>query len=233
VKSMNDQIRKSGSETIRFGWLPVLGMMVLVMVVSALLTAWWIHTNIDASPFAPARLDAKERKALDSKLSLVMRGTSGEGPLNHGEPWDLDAPLEPEPYREDATRREISLSERELNALVAKDPEAARRVAIDLADDLLSVKMLVPLDENFPILGGKTLLLKFGVTLAYANGKPVVALRGVSLGGVPLPSAWWGDIKNKNLVEKFGTEGSFWDQFAKGVENINIREGQLWIKLKE
>ncbi len=61
----------------------------------------------------------------------------------------------------------------------------------------------------------------------------MVAIRGVSLGGVPLPSAWWGDIKNKNLVEEFGSEGGFWDQFSKGVEDIKIRQEHLWIKLKE
>jgi hypothetical protein len=70
-------------------------------------------------------------------------------------------------------------------------------------------------DENFPILGGKTLRLFFGVTLCDKADRPIVAIRGVSLGGVPLPSAWWGDIKNKNLVEEFGSEGGFWDQFSK------------------
>ena len=89
------------------------------------------------------------------------------------------------------------------------------------------------MDEDFPILGGKTLRLKAGVTLIYESKRPVVVMRGISLGGVPLPKAWWGDIKNKNLVEEFGSEGGFWDQFSRGVENIKIHEGQLWVKLKE
>jgi len=58
-------------------------------------------------------------------------------------------------------------------------------------------------------------------------------MRGISLGGVPLPSAWWGDIKNKNLVEEFSGEGGFWSRFSKGVENVQVRDGHLWIKLKE
>lgn len=87
-------------------------------------------------------------------------------------------------------KEEISLSEKELNALIAKDSETAKRVAIDLADDLVSVKLLVPVDEDFPILGGKTLRLFFGVTLSFKDDRPIVAVRGVSLGGVPLPSAW-------------------------------------------
>ena len=87
-------------------------------------------------------------------------------------------------------KEEISLSEKELNALIAKDSETAKRVAIDLADDLVSVKLSVPVDEDFPILGGKTLRLFFGVTLSFKDDRPIVAVRGVSLGGVPLPSAW-------------------------------------------
>ena len=35
------------------------------------------------------------------------------------------------------------------------------------------------------------------------------------MGGVPLPSAWWDEIKNRNLVKEFGSEGGFWDQFSK------------------
>ena len=153
--------------------------------------------------------------------------------LKKAKPDQPSTSLDPEPYSEEHAKREISLSEKELNALIAKDPETAKRVAIDLADDLVSVKLLVPVDDDFPILGGKTLRLFFGVTLSYGKNRPIVAIRGVSLGGVPLPSAWWGDIKNKNLVEEFGSEGGFWDLFSKGVEDIKIREGHLRIKLKE
>jgi hypothetical protein len=75
--------------------------------------------------------------------------------------------------------------------------------------------------------------VNFGVTLRYEQDKPVVIIRGVSLGGIPLPGAWWGDIKNKNLVEEFGGQGGFWDQFSRGVADIGVREGELWVKLKE
>ncbi|MBU0679654.1 MAG: hypothetical protein KJ626_16250 [Verrucomicrobia bacterium] len=32
-----------------------------------------------------------------------------------------------------------------MNALLARDPDIARRVAIDLSDDLVSVKLVVPM----------------------------------------------------------------------------------------
>jgi hypothetical protein len=125
------------------------------------------------------------------------------------------------------------LTEREVNSLIAKDAEMAKHVAVDLADNLVSVQLVVPVTEEMPIVGGKTLKLNFGVELSYANGKPVVAMQGISLGGVPLPSAWWGDIKHINLVEEFGGPGGFWDQFAKGVQDLKIQDGRLRIILKE
>lgn len=205
----------------KFGCLSVLGIVFIIMVVTALATGWWVKSNIYASPFTPTHLDVKEQKLLDGKLSRISRV-----PLSH-------EILPPEPYREDDSKREIRLTEKELNSLVAKDEEAAKRVAIDLDDDLISVKVLLPMDKDFPVLGGKTIRLNFGVTLRYEKGKPVVVVRGVSVGGIPLPGAWWGDIKNKDLVEEFGSEGGFWEQFSRGVENIEVREGHLLIKLKE
>ena len=97
------------------------------------------------------------------------------------------SPLEPQPYAEQESDREIRLTERELNGLIAEDPEIARYVAVDLAKDLVSVTLLVPMDHEVPVLGGKTLRLNFGVRLSYAEGKPVVAMRGISLGESHFP----------------------------------------------
>ena len=231
---MIEQNDKTLPKTSRFGWRHVLGIAFIAVIVTALISAWWVKQNIYASQFEPTRLSAKEQQVLDSKLARLEESAVKEKPsLKKAKPDQPRMSLEPESYSEDNAKREISLSEKELNALIAKDPETAKRVAIDLADDLVSVKLLVPVDEDFPILGGKTLRLFFGVTLSYGKNRPIVAIRGVSLGGVPLPSAWWGDIKNKNLVEEFGSEGGFWDLFSKGVEDIKIREGHLRIKLKE
>jgi hypothetical protein len=218
---MTENSVNRGENKGRFGCLSVLGVLLLIISITALASGWWVKRNIFASPFTPTHLNAKEQQILDGKLSKITRSP------------DFQTHLTPEPYREDDAKREITLSEKEVNSLVAKDRETAKRVTIDLADDLISMKVLLPIDEDFPILGGKTVRLSFGVTLRYENGKPVVVIRGVSIGGAPLPGAWWGDIKNKDLVEEFGSEGGFWHQFGRGVKNIVVREGHLLIKLKE
>ena len=110
-------------------------------------------------------------------------------------------PLTPEPYTEEGASREIRLTERELNGLVANTPDIAERVAIDLSDDLVSVKLVLPVDDEVPVLGGKTLKGHRGLTINYEGDKPNIALKGVSVGGIPLPNAWLGNLVRQGHLE--------------------------------
>jgi hypothetical protein len=60
-----------------------------------------------------------------------------------------------------------------------------------------------------------------------------VALKGISLWGVPIPNAWLGGIKNIDLVKQFGGQGGFWHTFAAGVEDIRVEEGRLTVRLRQ
>jgi hypothetical protein len=40
-------------------------------------------------------------------------------------------------------------------------------------------------------------------------------------------------MKNIDLVQEFGSDQGFWKAFADGVEEIQVEEGRLRIKLKE
>lgn len=217
----------------RFSGSQVLLFVGLAVLTTALLTAWWVNQYLYAATFEPIQLTDLEQRSLDQKMDQLSKVDLSNTPYSKPKVLSSKGPLEPEPYSEEGASREINLTEREVNSLIAKDADMAKHVAIDLAKNLVSVKLVVPVNEEMPIVGGKTLKLNFGVELSYADGKPVVAMQGVSLGGVPLPSAWWGDIKHLNLVEEFGGSGGFWDQFAKGVKDLNIEDGQLKITLKE
>ncbi len=72
-----------------------------------------------------------------------------------------------------------------------------------------------------------------GLILGYEKGEAVVGLKGVSLGGIPVPNAWLGNLKNKNLVKEFASRGAFWKSFSNGVADIKVKEGHILIKLKE
>ena len=117
--------------------------------------------------------------------------------------------------------------------MVARNTDLADKVAIDLANDLVSLRMLIPMDPDFPFFGGKTLKVRAGAELAFRGGRPVCILRGISVMGVPLPNAWMGGLKNIDLVNVFGSDPGFWKGFADGVAAIQVREGNLEIVLRE
>ena len=215
----------------------MLGIVALAMLVAAGITFWLIRTYVYPSDFKPVVLNEKEQVKLDTKLRQLGLDPEDLAPnANRPESSDklgADGRLVPERYREDSEKRLIELSERELNSLVASDSDLAKRFAIDLSDNLASAKLLIPVDPDFPFLGGKTLRVNAGLELEYRDSRPVVILRGISVMGVPVPNAWLGNLKNVDLVDQFGGGPGFWKTFADGVDLIEIGDGQLRVKLKE
>lgn len=208
---------ETSSET-KIGCLHVVGVILLTVFISVSVTLWVVQYFLFPKPFKPVTLNEHETTVLEQKLQQLHLPSDD---------------LTPEPYTEAGASREISLTEKELNALLAKNTDMAEKAVIDLADNLASAKILLPLDPDFPFIGGKTLKVNAGMELAYANAKPIIKLKGVSVWGVPVPNAWLGNLKNVDLVNEFGGNAGFWQSFAAGVENIQVQEGHLLIKLKE
>ncbi|MGI2178874.1 arginine N-succinyltransferase [Shewanella frigidimarina] len=211
------------------------------MLVTAGLTFFIIRTYIFPSPLTPVSLNAKEEQQLDQKLTQLgwqveprsaVTASSGDSRTTDNVSADSDE-LTPEAYREFDADRQVTFSEKEVNSMIGRNPDFAQRVAIDFSNNLASAKMLIPIPDDFPIMAGEILRVNTGLDIHLdANRRPVVALVGVSLMGVPIPNAWLGNMKNVNLVGEFGDRG-FWNAFADGVDDIQIRDGELSIKLRK
>lgn len=231
---MNTDTAQAASGGMR--WPQVL-LIVLATILITIGGTWWaLKTYLFASEFKPVELSVQEEQVLKSKLQALGYQTGGrslgrEPALSD----DLNAEgfLKPEPYSEAGARREVSFNERELNAMLAKNTDLAKKLAIDLSDDLVSARLLVPMDADFPVLGGKTLRFNAGVEMAYLQGRPVIVLKGVSIMGVPIPNAWLGGLKNIDLVSEFGSQEGFWKSFSEGVDNIRVENGKITVRLKE
>jgi hypothetical protein len=208
-----------------YAGLTALAGIAVAALLAAVLVGFALHGWLFPSPFEPVRLTAPERRVLDAKVRRI-----GFEPIA---PRESPAPLEPEPYREDPAAREIAITERELNALLAHNTDLADRLAIDLSAGLASAKLLLPMDPEVPLIGGRTVRVTAGVALEYADRRPRVMLRGISLMGVPLPNAWVGGLKNVDLIEEFGAEPGFWRTFADGIESLEVRDGQIVLRLAE
>ena len=204
------------------GWR-TFGIIVITMAVTLGVGYWVVTTWLFPTEFTPVVLSQKQQKTLDQKLELLGGSSNPEGKKS----------LEPEAYSEKGASREVAFSEREVNAMLAKNTDLADKLAIDLSDNLVSAKLLVNVDPDFPILGGKTVKVTGGMELSLVGNKPRAVLKGISVWGVPLPNAWIGNLKNVDLVKEFGGAGGFWQAFNDGVEKIEVKDGRLVVKLKE
>jgi hypothetical protein len=240
---MTEQVVQKKGVSLKQVLLIVAGAMLLTI----LLTFFAVKTWLFPSPFTPVELSQKEEQQLEQKLNQfdTVAGSPTQGANKNAdtararsytsqpEDYDDQGALRPMAYSEKGANREITFTERELNGLLANNTDLAQKMAIDLATDLVSLRLLIPVDPDFPILGGKTLRVRAGAELAYRNNKPVVALRGVSVMGVPVPNAWLGGLKNIDLMQEFGGEPGFWQSLGEGVESIQVRDGELYVKLRE
>ena len=231
--SIEENRKTGGFRGIHVVWV-VLGTIILTSAV----TYWAVRTYIYAKDFEPVVLNQSEQQQLDNKLVALgyqpetTSATTQKQTADQNE-FDSTGRLKPHKYSEESGERELSFSEKELNSLLASNTNMAKKLAIDLSRDLVSVRLLVPVDRDFPLLGGKTLRLSTGVEMSYKDGRPRVVLKGVTVMGVPVPNAWLGGLKNIDLIREFGDEQGFWKSFAAGVDDIRVEDGELKIKLKE
>lgn len=212
----------------RFGCFHLFLVALIAAVTTAVIGFFVFKAVLFPKAFQPVQLNPMEEQVLQSKLDRIDFKLEPEE-----EVVDAAGQLKPEAYSEEGADRTIRFTERELNALLAKNTDLADKLAIDLSPDLVSAKLLIPLDEDFPVLGGKTLRVKAGVIFRYADGQPKIMLRGVMVMGVPLPNAWLGGLKNIDVVREFGGDEGFWQAFAAGVESLRVEDGHLALTLKE
>ena len=219
-------------------WSHMLLIILGTIVLTIAGTYWVLTTYVFVSSFEPVELNQKEEKTLQQKLRSIGYDFSFSSPEKKKSD-DLkneineEGFLKPEVYSEQGAKREVSFTEREVNALLAKNTDLAQKLAIDLSNDLVSARLLIPLDSDFPVMGGKTLRLNAGLGMAYRNDKPVIILKGVSIMGVPVPNAWMGGLKNIDLVSEFGIDPGFWKSFSEGIEHIQVTDGKIDIRFKE
>jgi hypothetical protein len=214
------------------GLFSILGIILITILISVGATVWIINSYIFPKRFNPVVLTQKEERVLDSKLKWFSGFGSSTHKTNTSTKDQDGSKLTPEKYSE-VKNREVVFTERELNSLLNSNTDLSDKLVIDLSKDLLSVKLLIPVDQDFPVIGGKTIKVSAGMEFAFKNSLPTVILKGVSVMGIPVPNAWLGGLKNIDLVQEYGQDEGFWKAFSDGVEEMRVEDGRFKIKLKE
>ena len=128
-------------------------IVLLTIIVTAALTFWVIRTYIFPAEFKPVQLSVSEQQVLEQKLeridSIQSRRTRRTARAEQGTQDTSADALEPEAYSEEGASRSITLTERELNGMLAKNTDLAKKLAIDLSENLMSAKFWSPLMKTF------------------------------------------------------------------------------------
>ncbi|MFP4109840.1 MAG: hypothetical protein ACLFTF_02315 [Desulfonatronovibrio sp.] len=202
------------------------GIVVLAIIFSVVVTLLAARMWLFPGPINPVDLNQREEQVLEAKLNTLNKAETDQSKADSGS-------LAPEPYLETPEDRVIYFTQRELNAMIARNPDLADRVSLHLSQGLISATMLVDLPRDFPVLGNKTVRVSTGLHIDYQQGRPVVTIKGVSIMGVPVPGAWLGGLKDRDLVSFYGTDAGFWHVFSQGVTDLRVEQGKLRVELAE
>ena len=187
--------------------VPVLIGIIAVLVV-VIGFVWWTNR-----PIKPVQLSVDEKAAVEAKVEAIQQAD--------------EVPTEP---TYEKGKREIILTERELNGLLNEHTTMGEKVKFELATDAIHARLETDLDEDLPIVGGKKLKAKARLIVKTEEGVPSLVLEDLTVWGVSLPNDWLGQLKGKNILgEVIGAKGGK----VAGIEEMQVENGQLRIQLKE
>jgi len=189
----------------------VLAVLAIILL-TALITAWSIKRQIDPGPMDPTVLNPAEEQVLDQKVERVK--------------GDRDTSAVP-------ADRLIEFTEKELNALIGRNTDLSDKVKVDLEPDQIFARMNIPVPEDAPFLGGKTLGTTLRLTCSFKEDQPELILRKITLGGISIPNAWTGNRKNINLFGEAADSHPELGAFLDGIESFSIERDRVKITLKE
>lgn len=201
--------------------LVVCGLILVCCGITAAATAWWVKHNIYASPLMPVHLSQSEQSVLDQKLNSL------------GASADAAASVKTAKQRADEERRTLVLSEKEINAFLERQG-LGQQMKVDLESKAATVTALIPMNKEVPLVGGTTLRLKISVG-AEKSGERTFAFKvnDVSVGGIPLPNAWLGDIKGVNLLAGSVESDPALRRFLAGIGDFAIDSGSIRVLLND
>ncbi|MGB6221287.1 hypothetical protein, partial [Haloferula sp.] len=159
---------------------------------------WWQNRPID-----PVVLSPEEKQVVEQKVEAIQQ----------------EAPAEP---TYEPGKREIELTQRELNGLLNEHTTLGDTVKFELATDAVHARVEMPLDKDVPVIGGSTLKAKARFLVHEDENGVNLVIEDVTVWGVSMPNDWLGGLKGRNLLgEVIGGKGG---KLA-GVNSIKIEPG--------
>lgn len=195
-------------------------LLLLTVVATVCITAWWIQRPVKA-----VILTEQEEEVLSNKVDYMTR--ANEIRIQSAEP-SVDGMMENRLQLddEDFVRKRVMFTEKELNAIVAKNSEFENNILITLRPNTILGATTITMPEFIPFVGGQNLRTKVKIFAELKGQKLDIRVQNISLGGIPLRNSWTGSIIGKNLVDLFADDDQM-KALVDGIEEFEIRDGEL------
>ena len=121
-----------------------------------------------------------------------------------------------------------------VNAWLAKN-ELGENVQVRFKNGKITGAIILELPDDFPVLAGQKIKASLALVAHLNDASRDLALLvdDVTVGGMPLPNAWVGDIKGLNLVDETAHKDPAMEKFLKGIRQFEIQDGLAVVKLNE
>ena len=127
---------------------------------------------------------------------------------------------------------ELVLSERELNALVSKDPDLKGKLHARIDGDQIHGEISLPLQDIGPLkLNGRYLNGLATLKASVADGRLVVTVDNLQVNGKPLPANLLNELKKKNLAEEAMKDPEAAKTLSK-LHSIEVRDSKVILRTK-
>ena len=104
--------------------------------------------------------------------------------------------------------------------MIAREPKLANRARAHLSKDLISAGVLISILKDMSVVAGKTVKVATGIQVSCTNGHQHIAVEGVNLMSVPLPSSLLG-IRGRDLLQQSSAHGiSLRSKHSGGIPNL-------------
>lgn len=164
---------------------------------------WWQNRPID-----PVVLSPEEKQVVEQKVEAIQQ----------------------EEPKYEPGKREIELTERELNGLLNEHTTLGDSVKFELATDAVHARVEMDMDPEIPVVGGKKLKAKARFLIHEDETGVHFVIEDVTVWGVSMPNDWLGGLKGRDLIgEAIGGKGG---KLA-GVNSLKVEPGRVRIELKE
>jgi len=183
----------------------LVGILVVLLVAVGL----WFWLN---RPISPVKLSADEKVTVEKKIEAIQ----------------VEQPTEP---TYEKGKKEIVLTERELNGLLNEHTTMGEKLKFELATDAIHARLETDLDPDLPVVGGKKLKARARFIVKTDSGVPALILEDLTVWGVSLPNEWLAQLKGRDILGELlggGNGGK-----VAGIEEVKVQPGQLLIRLKE